>query len=131
VIFVDTSFWIAWRNRRDNRHAAARALGDAFAAERLVTTNHVRGETWTFLRRRVGHGAAVGFLDALAEAPRLRVVHVSKEMEAAALDWLRRRDDRNFSFVDATSFSVMRTERIGAALAFDGGFSAAGFQELR
>src|SRR4249919_2050772 len=29
----------------------------------LVTSNHVRGESWTFLRRRIGHADAVGFLD--------------------------------------------------------------------
>lgn len=45
--------------------------------------------------------------------------------------WLRRHDERDKSFVDATSFEVMRRERITEALAFDGDFTAAGFIELR
>ncbi len=130
MIFVDTSFWVALRNRRDQHHDQARALLDAHHPGPLVTTNHVRGETWTFLRRRAGHRAAVAFLDALDRSPRVRVILVSSDVEADALRWLRRHDEREYSFVDATSFATMRSVRIQEALAFDGDFAAAGFQEL-
>lgn len=130
MIFVDTSFWVALRNRRDQHHDQARALLDAHHPGPLVTTNHVRGETWTFLRRRAGHQAAVAFVDALDRSPRVRVILVSSDVEADALRWLRRHDEREYSFVDATSFATMRSVRIQEALAFDGDFAAAGFQEL-
>jgi predicted nucleic acid-binding protein len=39
--------------------------------------------------------------------------------------------ERGYSFVDATSFALMRSLRIKQALAFDGDFEAAGFVELR
>jgi predicted nucleic acid-binding protein len=131
VIFVDTSFWVALRNRRDSRHTETRALLERHADSGLVTSNHVRGETWTYLRRRAGHGAAVGFLDALERSPRVQIVAVEERQEQEALRWLRRHDEREYSFVDATSFAVMRALRIREALAFDGDFSAAGFVELR
>jgi predicted nucleic acid-binding protein len=131
VIFVDTSFWIALRNRRDPHHSEADALAAARAADRLVTTDHVRGETWTYLRRKGGHRAAVEFLEALTASHRLRIAHVTETQEAEALRWLRRHDEREYSFVDATSFVLMRSLRIREALAFDGGFAAAGFVELR
>lgn len=131
MIFVDTSFWLALRLRRDAYHAEAVELLERHAGDRLATTNHVRGETWTFLNRGVDHRAAVDFLDRLDRAQRLTVAHVSDEQEAQALRWLRRHDERQYSFVDATSFAVMRTLRITRALAFDGDFSAAGFVELR
>jgi len=131
VIFVDTSFWVALRNRRDNSHDRARSLLPSHAAEPLVTSNHVRGETWTFLRRRAGHRSAVDFLDSSDRSPRLRLVVVSADLETAALRWLRRHDEREYSFVDATSFALMRSLRIREALAFDGDFTAAGFREVR
>jgi predicted nucleic acid-binding protein len=62
---------------------------------------------------------------------RLRVELTSRELEDEALRWLRDRDEREYSFVDATSFAVMRSLRINEALAFDGDFTAAGFTELR
>lgn len=83
------------------------------------------------INRWRGHQDAVRFLDLLAATPRLRVVHVSEAQEVAALDWLRAHGEREYSFVDATSFVVMRAQGLDRALAFDGDFTAAGFVELR
>lgn len=131
MIFVDTSYWVALRNRRDHNHETALTLLRLHGNEALVTSNHVRGETWTFLRRRAGHASAVGFLDALESSPRIRVLSVEADQEEEALGWLRTHDEREYSFVDGTSFVLMRELRISEALAFDGDFSAAGFVELR
>ena len=79
----------------------------------------------------VGHASAVAFLDALDASPRVRIEPVDADAESVALAWLRVRDEREYSFVDATSFAVMRARRITHALAFDGDFTAAGFNELR
>jgi predicted nucleic acid-binding protein len=131
LIFVDTSFWVALRIRRDAHHAEAASALEAVDGSHLVTSNHVRGETWTFLRKRVGHASAVAYLRGIEGSPRLDVVHVSETTEGEALRWLRRHDERRYSFVDATSFALMRSLKIKDALAFDGDFTAAGFRELR
>ena len=130
MIFVDTSFWIAVQVPGDAHHEAAAALLVAHSAAPLVMTNHVLGETWTFLRRRAGHRWAVRFLDHIERSPRIEVIGVDDDLERDALGWLRRHDEREYSFVDATSFAVMRKRRIREALAF-GDFAAAGFVELR
>ena len=128
--FVDSSFWVALLVPRDrhHRHAATIWRRDPGA---LLTTSHVVGETWTFLRRRAGHRPAVGFLDAVDQSPRLSVVRPDEGAEAEAFRWLRRHDEREYSFVDAVSFAIMRRRRLTEALAFDGDFSAAGFVEMR
>jgi predicted nucleic acid-binding protein len=131
VIFVDSSFWIGYGMASDSRHKEALAVFDAYDAAPLLTSNLVRGETWTFLRRRSGHTAAIDFLDRIEGASRVEVARVSPELEDEALRWLRRHDEREYSFVDATSFALMRSLRIREAFAFDGDFAAAGFVELR
>ena len=117
--------------RNDALYGFVAELFTRYGVERLVTSNHVRGETWTLLRRRRGFRSAVSFLDGFERTARLRLEFVSRDLEEEALRWLRGRDDREYSFVDATSFAVMRSLRIREALAFDGDFAAAGFTELR
>ena len=56
MIFVDSSFWIGYGMPSDNRHAEALRVFAAHESASLLTSNLVRGETWTFLRRRSGHG---------------------------------------------------------------------------
>lgn len=131
MIFVDTSFWVALFNRRDARHAEARDLLARFDAEPKVTSNLVRGETWTFLRRREGHRFALAAIDGIDRSPRSTVAFVGEKIESDAWRWLRRHVEREYSFIDATSFAFMRANRIREALAFDGDFTAAGFVELR
>jgi len=128
--FVDTSFWVALRFRRDRRHEDARRLWSSGTGA-LVTSNLVVGETWTFLRRRAGHQAAIRFDEVIDRLPALTIRHVDDDLEAEAWRWLRRHDERPYSFVDAASFALMRRFRLREALAFDGDFGAAGFVEAR
>jgi len=135
VKFADTSWWVAWALPDDARHRDALAvLARIGAGEQVLTTNLVIGETWTFLRRRDSHRTAVSFLDrlsALESDRKLKVHAVTGEQESRAWAWLRRHDEREYSFVDATSFEVMSTRRLREVLAFDNDFSAAGFTEMR
>jgi predicted nucleic acid-binding protein len=132
VIFADSSFLIAYLIERDRHHEAAVALYERVAGERVVITNHVRGETWTWLRSRTWHGKAVAFLDSVGrDDGYIEVGRIPDALEDDALRWLRQHDEREYSFVDATSFAYMRARGITEALAFDGDFAAAGFAELR
>lgn len=129
--FVDSSFWVGLAVPSDEHHSAAASLIEALGKRRLVTTNDVRGETWTYINRRAGLRAAATFLDRIERSERVEIIRVSEELENEALHWLRDHDEREYSFVDATSFAVMRSLGLHEALAFDGDFSAAGFVELR
>ena len=132
MIFADTSFLVAGLIPKDRHHEDAVRLTRQIAGRRIVTTNHVRGEAWTWVRRKAWHGKATEMLDNLDPLTSyIQVTRVSEELEEEALAWLRRNDEREYSFVDATSFAFMRARGIEEALAFDGDFAAAGFTELR
>ncbi|MEZ0365243.1 type II toxin-antitoxin system VapC family toxin [Mycobacterium sp. pUA109] len=133
--FADTGWWVAWALPGDARHTDALGMLAALGqSEQVLTTNLVAGETWTFLRRKDSHRTALAFLDrldVLNKADRLVVHRVTEDQEAAAWDWLRKHDERVYSYVDATSFRVMRDRRVREALAFDQDFAAAGFVEVQ
>ncbi len=129
MIFVDTSFWAALGNATDARHTAAKKLW-ASRPPVVVTSNHVLGETWTLLNRRCGHRVALTAA-AIRYSSRVRLEHITADLEEQAWEWLSRHDEREYSFVDATSFALMRKKNLHNAYAFDEDFSAAGFVELR
>lgn len=128
--FADTSFWVALILRRDRRHDDAAHLW-AKRDEPVLVTNHVVGEVWTFLRRRDGHGVARRARTLILGSDAVDMVHVPGDIEEEAWRWLDRHDEREYSFVDATSFAIMRERGLMEALAFDGDFTAAGFIEVR
>ena len=49
---------------------------------------------------------------AVEQSPRYTVVHVDSDAEGRAFGWLLQHDEREYSFVDATSFETMRGLRI-------------------
>lgn len=129
--FADTSFWFGLHTSADTRHVDAAALWRG-GGDRILTSELVLGETWTLLRlRRTAHPLAVAFLDAVRSSSRVEVATVDPPVAREAWTWLRRHDERIYSFVDATSFAIMRRRRVIDALAFDGDFTAAGFIEVR
>ncbi len=128
--FADTSFWFGPYTPGDARHHPAAALWHQ--GEPTVSTNLVVGEAWTLLRvKRTSHQRAIALVDAIRTSPRVELATVSPTEEERAWEWLRAHDERRYSFVDATSFALMRRRGLHEALAFDGDFTAAGFVELR
>lgn len=128
--FADTGFRVALLVARDQHHDEAKRIwsGDS---RPLLSSNHVVGEAWTFLRRRAGYRVAVSLLNALDRSPRVAIVHAVPEVEQAARRWLVRHDEREYSCIDAVSFELMRRRRLYEALAFDGDFATVGFVDVR
>lgn len=122
---------MAFINRRDQRHDTATALIRRYLPRLLITSSQVQGEAWTFLNRRARHAIALAMLDLLASSPRVRVAAVPEDAEREAQSWLRRHDERVYSFVDATSFMMMRRLGLTQVLSFGADFDAAGFSTIR
>lgn len=133
--FADTSWWVPWALPDDPRHPEALGVTRRLApAEQVLTTNRVVAETWTVLSRRAGSDTGRAYLERveqLSATRRLAIVEVDMLTETKAWSWLRDHDERPYSFVDGTSFVVMRARRIREAFAFGGQFTAAGFVEVR
>ena len=131
-VFVDTRAWFALQKTDDEDHRAAAATlpGLLEACKSVVTSNLVVGETYTLLRATRGYPEARRFLDGLAQSARLERRFITEGLERQAYQILHRYADHPFSFVDATSFALMRAERIRYALAFDTHFATAGFVRI-
>ena len=63
-VFVDTSAFFAFTDRRDQNHATARAIQEQLSARRArqLTTNFIIAETHALFLGRLGRRAATRFL---------------------------------------------------------------------
>ena len=128
-LFVDTGAWYALADRFDQYHEQASALFPRVLREypRLVTTNLVIAETYVMIRRKLGHEAAITFIEKISTSPKLSKVYSDRALEEEAETILRDFDDQDFSYTDAVSFAVMRQNSISKAFTFDKHFVTAGF----
>lgn len=126
-LFVDTSAWFSYANRKDpDRDAVRRAL--RASAARITTSNFVFDEIVSLCRYRLGHPAAAGVGAVLLDADTVDLIRVTPDDERAAWSVFRERSDQSYSFTDCTSFVLMRRLRIGTAVALDDDFRIEGFQ---
>lgn len=131
-VFVDTGAWIALASVRDSFHQRA-VLSWAHlekAGTARATSVPVVMETFTFLERNTTRETALLWKQSIAEVSRLRVLDVSSRDLSLAWAWFERKDLHRLSAVDATSFVVMKREKIRTAFTYDHHFSSAGFRVL-
>jgi uncharacterized protein len=131
-VFMDTGAWFALQVEDDEHHEAARTTFPALLAvcRSLVTSNLIVGETYTLLRITKGYPAAKRFLEKIAQSHKLERFFITETLERQAYDLLHRYAEHPFSFVDATSFVLMRQQRMRYAFAFDRHFATAGFVRI-
>ncbi len=132
AVFVDTGAWIALALQRDPLHSRALESWEALQGSGAVphTSVPVVLETFTFLERNALRDVALAWKDSLAELAGLRIHPCAVEDMEDAWKWFQRRDLHKLSAVDATSFVIMRRQKIRLAFAFDHHFAMAGFRML-
>ena len=128
-LFVDTSAWFAYANRKDRDHATVSAAVTGFDG-RLVTSNFVFDETLSLCLYRLGHAVAERVGAVLLDPDSVDLIRVTPEDEQMAWTLFRNRPDQRYSFTDCTSFALMRRLGIDAALALDEDFRAEGFRVM-
>ncbi len=127
-VFVDTSAFVALRNRREEEHEVARrAFADLLTeGARLFTSNLVFAETYTALLVRIGREEAIRWGRAFRSGEAVELVRVDEDVEEEAWSILETYEDTEWSYVDATSFALMRREGAREAFAFDRHFGQRG-----
>lgn len=131
-VFVDTSAWLAWSDQSDQHHRDARTIAERLKAQRagLLLSEFILAESLTLIRDRRGHSWAVQFGRLVLESHLAELVDVDEPIRRKAWDIFQRYDDKDFSFVDCTSFAIMESLGLKMAFAFDRHFAQYGFELL-
>lgn len=127
--FVDTSFFKAFVDPKDDFHAKAIQIFEQLKKESimLVTSNFIIDETLTLIRYRCGLERAKEFKSILEQFETdFKIVRVLSRDEANAWDWFTK-DWSKLSFTDCVSFAMMKRLELKRVAVFDEDFKRAGF----
>lgn len=132
TVFVDTWAWVAMIDKSDSDHETAKQANQKLHAEKFAftTSNFVVGETITTLRYQAGHQAAIVFhllLGQLLDSGVLTMLRVTETVEEEAWQIFTKYHDQDFSWVDCTSFALMKREKLQEAFTQDHHFRVMGF----
>ncbi|MEO7298611.1 MAG: PIN domain-containing protein [Verrucomicrobiota bacterium] len=129
-VFIDSSFWITYREEREARQPEAqRILTELFRQKtHFVATLPVICEIHASFSRNPRKRALV--LKDLCHNPLVMIEQISHQDQHAALELLSLHDDRTYPLCDALSFVVMRRLKITRAAAFDVHFRQFGEFEI-
>jgi predicted nucleic acid-binding protein len=124
MVVLDTSFLVAFHNRRDAHHAAAargmeELLSGGWGPALLLEYVFVEVVTVLMARRNLETATRVG--DILLEARETELIPCS-EIFAAAFDTFRRQPGDDLSFTDAAIVTVARQRGARFVATFDGDF---------
>ncbi|MBI3062645.1 MAG: hypothetical protein HYY83_11790, partial [Deltaproteobacteria bacterium] len=84
-VFLDTGAFVALADEDDRYHTAAKSIYTELLQLKalLLTSNFVLSETYTLIRFRVGHQAAVGFMTGFDQTG-MKVLRVTDAIEQTA-----------------------------------------------
>ncbi|MGD9893096.1 MAG: type II toxin-antitoxin system VapC family toxin [Dehalococcoidia bacterium] len=127
--FVDTGYWLAILNNRDQYHERALTLSDELRGP-FVTTEAVLFEVGNSLSKPPWRALANTFFRNVANDPSVRIVHSSVDLYTRAVALYLARPDKSWGLTDCLSFVVMQDRGIYEALSADHDFEQAGFRAL-
>ena len=129
-VFIDSSFWITYREENEARGAEAqRIVAELFRQQtHFVTTLPVICEIHAAFSRNPRKRMLV--LRDLCNNPLVTIEDVSHQDQKAALELLFLHKDKTYPLCDAISFVIMRRLKIARAAAFDVHFRQFGEFEI-
>lgn len=133
-LFVDTSGWASYLDRRDKSFQAVFALVQETVTkgQHLVTTNYIIIELVPLLTSHyhLPRQQVIRAINTIKTHPAVEIVHIDQSFDKEAWGLLEKYLDKEWSLVDASSFLIMRRFGMTQVLTGDHHFDQAGFIRL-
>ena len=128
--FVDTFYWIALTNRRDQWHRRVQAFNRALDVYHLYNTDEVLAEFLTFCGEGTSYTRrqAALFARRVLDDPHTTVIPQTHTLFLEGLALYESRLDKQYSLADCISMQVIRREQLTDVLTNDHHFTQEGFR---
>ncbi len=132
IVFVDTFYWVALANPRDDWHARVKDFSQSLEQTRFITTDEILVEFLALLRN-LGpemRRAAVRLARGVLQDPNTRVIPQTRTSFLSGLALYEARPDKEYSLTDCISMQTMREQGLTEVLTNDRHFNQEGFTLL-
>jgi predicted nucleic acid-binding protein len=132
VAFIDTLYFVALFNSRDQWHGRAVAASHLIAESKLITTEDVLVELLNFFSEygQKARRGAVTQAEGILSGANIEVVPQSHEAFMTGLTLYKARPDKGYSLTDCISMQAMRERGVSDILTHDEHFRQEGFTLL-
>jgi len=133
IIFIDSSAYIAYYNKRDRNHNKAVSLIKRIRDGELgpiiiYTSDYIFDEVLTtVLILTKDKNLAVKVGESIKTSKITKIVKIDEEIFNKAWEIFKKYKDKLWSFTDCTSFVIMKKIKIKTAFTFDKHYKQAGF----
>ena len=132
TVFVDTAYWVAQSDKRDQWHRQALEVEQQLTDVRLITSELVLIEFLNYFcnsRETTRERVALATQEILID-PKIQITWQTQALFEAGLDLYGARLDKGYSLTDCVSMVVMRQAGIQEVLSHDRHFAQEGFNTL-
>jgi uncharacterized protein len=132
VVFVDTLYFVALFNPRDQWHDGAIAISELVAETKLITTEDVLVELLNFFSEYgdKARRGAVAQAEGILSSANIEVIPQSHDAFMAGLTLYKARPDKGYSLTDCISMRAMRERGVSEIFTHDDHFRQEGFTVL-
>lgn len=126
-IFFDSSAFFACADQSSNE---GKEINNFLLQNRptLVTTNLVFAETVSLITKRINKSIGIKFGEEIRTSRILRMTSVDETLQQESWNFYKKYKDKNFDFIDATSFVFCHKNGIKEAITLDHHFAQMGLK---
>jgi len=124
-IFIDSSAYIAYYNKRDENHEKAKNFLDKIKSKEIspiifYTSDYIFDEVLTTIIALTGRkDLAIKVGNAIFSSKITKIIKVDSKIFNEAWELFKKYKDKTWSFTDCTSFIIMKINNIKRAFTFD------------
>ena len=126
-LLIDSSAFFAWW---DHASEEGKQIASLIVDEQipLVTTNFLFAETLSLVTKRLGKARGIEIGKTILTSTVIRLAYLDENIQREAWQIYQKYKDKNFDFIDATSFALCHKRGIKEVLTLDRHFAQMGFK---
>lgn len=130
IVFVDTGAFFSVLSRNDTFHEKSIKLWALLDESQLITSEFILIEAATLIRVKIGSKESIAFINKIENGTDIDIITINKDLKDNGWIYFKKFSDKTYSYIDCTSYYIMKKNNITKVFGFDEHFTQMGFSLL-